>query len=112
MTRLREGRGLSAAVLAALALAVSLSLSSSLPSPDAVAAMTPEAADTALLGQSRHRVLAAWGEPDGMLSGFFGDIYTLDSGGQVTVYYDTEPMNQGTADSQTIPVTHITHSES
>ncbi|WP_297871890.1 hypothetical protein [uncultured Oscillibacter sp.] len=86
MTRLREGRVLSAAVLAVLALAVSLF--PSLPSP------------------------AAWGEPDGMLSGFFGGIYTLDSGGQVTVYYDTEPMNQGTADSQTIPVTHITHSES
>ena len=109
MTRLREGRVLSAAVLAVLALAVSLF--PSLPFPAAVAAMTPEAADTALLGLPRHRVLSAWGEPDGMLSGLFGDIYTLDSGRQIVVYYDTQPLNDGTGDGHTVPVRHIAISE-
>ena len=85
MTRLREGRVLSAAVLAVLALAVSLF--PSLPSP------------------------AAWGEPDGMLSGLFGDIYTLDSGRQIVVYYDTQPLNDGTGDGHTVPVRHIAISE-
>lgn len=42
--------------------------------------------------------------PDGMLSGLFGDIYTLEDGAQVIVYYDTEPMNRGEADSYAIPV--------
>ena len=49
----------------------------------------------------------AWGEPDGTLSGFFGDIYELESGGQVILYYDTEPMSQGTADSSTVPVWYV-----
>lgn len=107
MRRLRESWALSALVLAALALVFSLSLPRSLPGPAAAAAMTPEAAEAALSGLPRKEILSAWGEPDGMLSGFFGDVYALDGGGQVIIYYDTEPMNQGTAGNRTVPVAHI-----
>ena len=71
-----------------------------------------EAAEAALLGLPREDVLRAWGEPDGCLSGLFGDIYTLESGARITVYYDTEPMGQGTADGQTVPVERVLISES
>ena len=82
------------------------------PGPENLAALGPEAAEAALLGLPREDVLRAWGEPDGCLSGLFGDIYTLESGARITVYYDTEPMSQGTADGQTVPVERVLISES
>ena len=80
---------------------------SGLPALRAVPGLGQEQAESALLGRSRQEVLAAWGDPDGTLSGLFGDIYTLDSGDLVIVYYDTEPMNQGTASHLTVPLQHI-----
>ena len=75
------------------------------PPAAALAALT--AAEAALLGLPRQEILNAWGEPDGSLSGFFGDIYQLESGMCITVYYDPEPMNRGAADSCTVPVQYI-----
>ena len=69
--------------------------------------MGQEAAEAALLGRERQEILRAWGEPDGMLSGFFGDVYHLDGASRVIVYYDTEPMNNGTAGSDTVPVEQV-----
>ena len=77
------------------------------PGPENLAALGPEAAEAALLGLPRENILSAWGEPDGVLSGLFRDIYTLESGARIVVYYDTEPMSQGTADGQTVPVEHV-----
>lgn len=106
-----RGRGLPAAALAALT-AVSLLLAgktvpAGLPGPEALPGMGREAAEAALLGLPRQEVLNAWGNPDGMLSGFFGDIYTLADGVSITVYYDTEPMSRGLADSYTVPVESV-----
>ena len=78
-----------------------------LPDRAAVSAMGQEAAEAALLGRERQEILRAWGEPDGMLSGFFGDVYHLDGASRVIVYYDTEPMNNGTAGSDTVPVEQV-----
>ena len=45
-----------------------------------------------LLGQHRDDVIHAWGEPDGMLSGFWGDIWHLsdESNKQIILYYDKD----------------------
>ena len=106
-----KGRGLPAAMLAALTAAALLlawkAAPAGLPGSEALFGMGPEAAETALLGHPRREILNAWGMPDGMLSGLFGDIYTLEDGAQVIVYYDTEPMNRGLADSYTVPVERI-----
>lgn len=44
--------------------------------------------DVGLKGHSRDSVIDCWGEPDGMLSGFWGDIWKLNGLGEVIVYYD------------------------
>lgn len=106
-----RGRALPAAALAVLTAAALLLAGKTgpagLPGPEELPGMGWEAAEAALLGLPRQEILNAWGEPDGTLSGLFGDIYTLEGGGQVTVYYDTEPMNRGLADSYTVPVQYI-----
>ena len=116
MKRFFGGRALPAALLAALTAAGLLSAGRTgpaiFPGPENLAALGPEAAEAALLGLPREDVLRAWGEPDGCLSGLFGDIYTLESGARITVYYATEPMSQGTADGQTVPVERVLISES
>lgn len=77
------------------------------PALEALPAMGREAAEAALLGRTREEILNAWGQPDGGLSGLFGDIYALENGSHVIVYYDPEPMNQGLADANTVPVQFI-----
>lgn len=106
-----RGRALPAAALAILTAAALLlagkTAPAGLPGPEALPGMGRKAAEAALLGLSRQEILNAWGEPDGMLSGFFGDIYALEDGAQVIVYYDPEPMSRGLADSYTVPVEHV-----
>lgn len=45
-----------------------------------------------LLGKNRDSIINAWGEPDGMLSGFWGDIWLLsdESDKQIILYYDQD----------------------
>lgn len=45
-----------------------------------------------LLGKNRDGIINAWGEPDGMLSGFWGDIWLLsdESDKQIILYYDQD----------------------
>lgn len=106
-----RGRALPAAALAVLTAAALLLAGKTgptgLPGPEELPGLGREAAEAALLGLPRQGVLDAWGEPDGMLSGFFGDIYALEDGAHITVYYDTEPMNRGLADSYTVPVEFV-----
>jgi len=42
------------------------------------------------VGMSREEVHKIMGEPVGMLSGLYGDIYKLDEGSGVIIYYDSE----------------------
>ena len=46
--------------------------------------------DKKLIGISREDILDAWGEPDGQLSGFWGEIWQLvsEKSKHVIVYYD------------------------
>lgn len=67
---------------------------SGIPTRAEVAAMTDQAATKALAGASREALAEAWGEPDGMLSGLYGDIYEAPGDLHITVYYDIT-LNSG-----------------
>ena len=59
------------------------------PELAALSGMGEAALTDALRGISRDAVLRSWGEPDGALSGMFGEIYDLPSDGAfVILYYD------------------------
>lgn len=53
---------------------------------------TQEEIEEKLKGELRDNILVSWGEPDGMLSGFWGDIWFLDAekDKKIILYYDTE----------------------
>lgn len=76
------------AIVCALALAAGYGKLHDFPTKAEIAAMTDQEATEALAGTSREALLKAWGEPDGMLSGMFGDIYDALEDKFVIVYYD------------------------
>lgn len=43
-----------------------------------------------LEGKHREDVVQAWGEPDEMLSGLYGDVWELNAGQLLVLYYDGE----------------------
>ena len=51
---------------------------------------TQEQLEEKLIGLSQEEIYRSWGEPDGHLSGFWGEIWQLASekSKHVTVYYD------------------------
>ncbi len=61
------------------------------PTPEEILSMNQAEAEEALQGRPREDILSAWGEPDGSLSGLFGDIYRLEDS-SIILYY-----NVGTA---------------
>ena len=48
--------------------------------------------DVGLKGCPRDRLIDCWGEPDDMLSGFWGDIWELTGLAEVIVYYDQDGL--------------------
>ena len=52
---------------------------------------TQEEIEEKLKGEYRDNILASWGEPNGMLSGMWGDVWFLDDeqSKKITVYYDS-----------------------
>ena len=52
---------------------------------------TQEEIEEKLKGEHRDNILVSWGEPDGMLSGMWGDVWFLDDAKErkITVYYDS-----------------------
>lgn len=59
-----------------------------IPALAEISGMTDQKATEALAGASRQALLDAWGEPSGMLSGLYGDIYETPEGRYVVIYYD------------------------
>lgn len=50
---------------------------------------TQEQLDEKLIDRSQEELHSAWGEPDGILSGFWGDIYHVPDGYEsIILYYD------------------------
>ena len=65
------------------------SCTASLPKKENIVTLTNEQAANALKGKTEKEINDKWGEPDGMLSGFYGDIYVYN-GKQIVIYYDAE----------------------
>ena len=52
---------------------------------------TQEEIEEKLKGEYRDNILVSWGQPDGMLSGMWGDVWFLDDikDKKITLYYDS-----------------------
>lgn len=60
---------------------------------DEIEGLTQEELDNFLTGFSREKIHDSWGDPDSMLSGFWGDIYNVpDSNKGLILYYDEDGM--------------------
>lgn len=77
-------------LLASLLLVIGCSSRSDIPGLEDIPSYTQAQLEKELFGLSFEEMHAAWGEPDGYLSGFWGDIWRFDeaSDGQVILYYD------------------------
>lgn len=53
---------------------------------------TQEEIEEKLKGEYRENILVSWGEPDGKLSGFWGEVWFLDEekDKKIILYYDAE----------------------
>ncbi|MBQ7668524.1 MAG: hypothetical protein IJS47_04290 [Clostridia bacterium] len=51
--------------------------------------MSREEATEALKDKTEKEINNNWGKPDGMLSGFYGDIYVFNDK-QIVIYYDSD----------------------
>ena len=61
------------------------------PELDEIVDLTQEQLDEKLLGLSQEEIHSLWGEPDGMMYGFRGDIYHVpDSYESIMLYYDVD----------------------
>ena len=61
-----------------------------LPSLHAASKFSAGNLEYRLKGKPRRDLLTVWGEPDGCLSGLYGDIWKLDEERQVIVYYNRD----------------------
>lgn len=87
-------------IIFVLTLTVALALAGCTSSPDGttdtpklveITGYTQEQLDEKLIGCSQEEIHSAWGEPDGMLSGFWGDIYHVPDGYEsIILFYDAD----------------------
>ncbi len=65
-----------------------------IPSKDSVVSEfdlgSSDAENNSLIGYQRDQLHSVWGNPQGMLSGFWGDIWEVDDETNLIVYYDAE----------------------
>ena len=73
-------------VLAMLAVILS-SCAAAFPEKEQIASLSGEEATKVLKDRTEKEISDHWGEPDGMLSGFYGDIYVYNDR-QIVIYYD------------------------
>lgn len=84
------------AVLAAAAFAMHFNSKREIPDQEFVyQQLQPENKDEALVlnqlkGCSRGELIQKWGEPDGSLFGFYGDIWSVTENESLVVYYSGE----------------------
>ena len=77
-------------LLVILTLAVMLSsCAGAFPKKEKIAALSAEEATKALKGRTEQEIRNNWGLPDGVLSGFYGDIYEYSSK-IIVIYYDAD----------------------
>ena len=63
------------------------SCAASFPKKENVAALSSEEATNVLKGKTEKEIHDHWGEPDSMLSGFYGDIYVYNDK-LIVIFYD------------------------
>lgn len=65
------------------------SCATSFPKKESIVMMSREEATEALKDKTEKEINNNWGKPDGMLSGFYGDIYVFNDK-QIVIYYDSD----------------------
>ncbi|MBR4910829.1 MAG: hypothetical protein IKZ47_05875 [Clostridia bacterium] len=65
------------------------SCAAAFPKKEKIAALSSEEATKALKDKTAKDLNDNWGKPDGMLSGFYGDIYECN-GKDIVIYYDAD----------------------
>ncbi|MBR5410930.1 MAG: hypothetical protein IK104_09680 [Clostridia bacterium] len=65
------------------------SCAASFPKKEDIITLSSEEATKALKDKTEKEINDNWGEPDGMLSGFYGDIYDYN-GKRIVIYYDAD----------------------
>ena len=77
-------------VFAFVIIAVLLSsCAASFPTKAKAVTLTSEKAAELLKNKTEKEIHDNWGQPDGMLSGFYGDIYEYN-GKSIVIYYDAD----------------------
>ena len=74
-------------LILAMITALLFSCTASFPAKEKVAALTNEEATELLNGKTETEIHDSWGEPDDILSGFYGDIYVCGDM-HIVIYYD------------------------
>ena len=72
-----------------MAVVILSSCTTSFPQKESVAALSNEEATEVLKDKTRKDIIDNWGNPDGVLSGFYGDTYVYNSK-LIVVYYDSD----------------------
>lgn len=82
-----------AEVLLTLLMAVVMlsSCTTSFPKKESVAVLSNEEAAKVLKDKTRKDIIDRWGNPDGELSGIYGDIYEYNSK-LIVIYYDSDSI--------------------
>ena len=70
------------------------SCTASFPTKEQVSTQTSEKATELLKNKTAKEIYNNWGEPDGTLSGFYGDIYVFN-GKSIVIYYDADSRATG-----------------
>ena len=96
-------RSLKRALLVTLVLLLLAGCSSAFPSIKQISSLTDEEAEKLLIGKTEQEINDNWGEPDSMLSGFYGDIYVYEER-QIVIYYDGALIGSG--QQQTCLIVH------
>ena len=65
------------------------SCAGSFPKKESIATRSSEEATKVLKDKTEKEINENWGNPDGMLSGFYGDIYEYNDK-RIVIYYDTD----------------------
>ena len=66
-----------------------ISYAASFPKKEKIVKLPKEEATNVLKGRTRKEIIDNWGEPDEMLSGFYGDIYVCKDR-HIVIYYNDE----------------------
>ena len=72
-----------------MSVVILFSCAASFPKKEDIITLSSEEATKALKDKTEKEINDNWGEPDGILSGFYGDIYDYN-GKRIVIYYDAD----------------------